>query len=132
VGYTAGNDVSSRRIEGANPLYLPQAKTYDGACALGPAIVLASADELRDVSIRCTIQRDGSDVFAGEANTSQMKRTLAELVEYLFRETSFSRGVFLMTGTGIVPGEGFTLLPGDVVTVTVGELTLVNEVDHNP
>ena len=131
VGYTAGNDVSSRSIEGENPLYLPQAKTYDGSCAVGPAIVLAGADELTDLPIRCTIRRDGSEVFAGDARTSQMKRRFLELVEYLMRETSFPDGVFLMTGTGIVPSQGFTLMPGDVVTVKVGELTLVNEVDQN-
>jgi len=131
VGYTAGNDVSSRSIEGENPLYLPQAKTYDGSCAVGPAIVLAGADELTDIPIHCSIHRGGGEVFAGDARTSQMKRHLPELVDYLTRETSFPYGVFLMTGTGIVPSQGFTLLPGDVVTVKVGELTLVNEVDQN-
>ena len=132
VGYTAGNDVSSRSIEGENPLYLPQAKTYDGSCALGPAIVLTHPEELTDLPIACTIKRGGREVFAGNARTSQMKRRLPELVEYLFRETTFPHGVFLMTGTGIVPEPGFTLVPGDVVVIEVGELTLVNEVDQNP
>ena len=131
VGYTAGNDVSSRSIEGENPLYLPQAKTYDGSCAIGPDIVLAPVDEMSDIAISCTIRRGGIDVFAGEARTSQMKRDLQELVGYLTRETSFPNGVFLMTGTGIVPPQGFTLMPGDTVTIGVGELTLVNEVDQN-
>ena len=132
VGYTAGNDVSSRSIEGENPLYLPQAKTYDGSCAVGPAIIVADADEMTDLTISCTILRSGEEVFAGEAKTSQMKRSLPELVTYLTRETSFHYGVFLMTGTGIVPPQGFSLLPGDTVSVGVGELTLVNEVDQNP
>ena len=131
VGYTAGNDVSSRSIEGENPLYLPQAKTYDGSCAIGPAIVLAEADELMDLHILCSILRGSMQVFSEEARTSQMKRRLPELVEYLVRETSFPNGVLLMTGTGIVPSHGFTLQPGDIVTVKVGELTLVNEVDQN-
>jgi 2-dehydro-3-deoxy-D-arabinonate dehydratase len=131
VGYTAGNDVSSRRIEGENPLYLPQAKTYDGSCALGPGIVLCEPVEMEGLSIRCSIKRRCKEVFGGEANMSQMKRKLNELVQHLFRETSFPRGVVLMTGTGIVPAEGFTLRAGDEVTIQVGELTLVNEVDSH-
>ncbi|MHB8637108.1 MAG: fumarylacetoacetate hydrolase family protein [Fimbriimonadaceae bacterium] len=131
VGYTAGNDVSSRSIEGENPLYLPQAKTYDGSCALGPGIVLCGVDEMTDLAIRCSIRRSGTDIFVGEARTSQMKRTLPALVEFLTRELSFPGGVFLMTGTGIVPPSDVSLKPGDKVTVEVGELTLVNEVDQN-
>jgi 2-dehydro-3-deoxy-D-arabinonate dehydratase len=131
VGYTAGNDVSSRSIEGENPLYLPQAKTYDGSCALGPGIILASAEDLVDIPIRCAVHRTGRTVFQGDARTSQMKRTLPELVACLTKETSFPHGVFLMTGTGIVPPHDFTLAPGDAVTVTVGRAILVNEVDHN-
>ena len=126
VGYTAGNDVSSRSIEGENPLYLPQAKCYDGACALGPGIVLT--DDPGEVPISLSILRGGKEAFAGEANTSQMKRRYAELVEYLFRETTFPSGVFLMTGTGIVPSSDFTLQAKDRVVVRVGELTLENEV----
>jgi len=131
VGYTAGNDVSSRSIEGENPLYLPQAKCYDGACAIGSEIILASADELRDIPIRLSIIRSGEVVFTGEANTNQMKRNFQELAEFLYREMSFPQGAFLMTGTGIVPTQDFTLLPGDLVRVTVGEVTLENEVAAN-
>ncbi|HWD37353.1 MAG TPA: fumarylacetoacetate hydrolase family protein [Fimbriimonas sp.] len=131
VGYTAGNDVSSRAIEGENPLYLPQAKVYDGSCAIGPSIVLTGRDEMERLPIRCSIQRGDSVVFEGESNVVQMKRSLQELVSFLTKETSFPHGVFLMTGTGVVPDQGFTLLFGDVVTVGVGELELVNEVDHN-
>ena len=126
VGYTAGNDVSSRSIEGENPLYLPQAKCYDGACALGPGIVLV--EDPGAVPIALSIRRAGTVVFAGEANTAQMKRSYIELADFLVRETTFPHGVFLMTGTGIVPGADFTLRSGDEVTVTVGELTLRNGV----
>ncbi len=126
VGYTAGNDVSSRSIEGENPLYLPQAKCYDGSCALGPGIVLV--DEPGETGIHLSIERDGGEVFSGDAHTAQMKRRFTELAEYLTKEMTFPDGVFLMTGTGIVPGDGFTLLAGDVVRITVGELTLENEV----
>ena len=128
VGYTAGNDVSSRDIEGENPLYLPQAKVYDGACALGPGIVLAHPDGMRDLPIRLRISRDGGPVFEGEVSTSRMKRSFEELAGYLGRELTLPNGAFLMTGTGIVPGEEFTLKPGDVVEVSVGELTLENPV----
>jgi 2-dehydro-3-deoxy-D-arabinonate dehydratase len=131
-GYTVGNDVSSRSIEGENPLYLPQAKCYDGACALGPGIVLASAEQMTNLPIKLSIIRGGAVVFTGEANTNQMKRSLEELTEHLTRELTFYRGVFLMTGTCIVPTSEFTLLPGDTVAITVGELMLINEVDQNP
>lgn len=126
VGYTAGNDVSSRSIEGENPLYLPQAKCYDGACALGPGIVLV--EDPGEQPIKLSILRDGREVFAGEANTSQMKRQYRELVEHLYREMTFPNGAFLMTGTGIVPTAEFTLQTGDEVSITVGELTLNNPV----
>jgi 2-dehydro-3-deoxy-D-arabinonate dehydratase len=126
VGYTAGDDVSSRSIEGENPLYLPQAKCYDGACALGPGIVLV--DDPGEQAIALSIVRNGREAFGGAASTGQMKRSYSELVEPLFRETSFPRGAFLMTGTGIVPGSDFTLLTGDRVEVRVGGLTLRNHV----
>ncbi len=126
VGYTAGNDVSSRSIEGENPLYLPQAKCYEGSCALGPGIVLT--DDPGEVPIDLAIRREGSEAFAGSASTAQMKRGYRELAEYLFREMRFRAGAFLMTGTGIVPGPEFTLQSGDAVRVTVGELTLENDV----
>ena len=128
VGYTAGNDVSSRDIEGENPLYLPQAKVYDGACALGPGIVLAGPESVRDVPIRLRIRRGGEAVFEGAVETSRMKRSPEELAVYLGRELAFPAGAFLMTGTGIVPGEDFTLQPGDAVEISVGDLVLENEV----
>jgi len=128
VGYCAGNDVSSRDIEGENPLYLPQAKVYDGSCALGPGIVLADPEAMRALPVRLAILRGGTEVFAGETSTSQMARGIEELAAYLFRELSFPYGAFLMTGTGIIPPDSFTLRPADVVRISVGELTLVNPV----
>ena len=128
VGYCAGNDVSSRDIEGENPLYLPQAKVYDGSCALGPGIELAPADALRDLPVHLSITRGGLQAFTGDTRTSQMARTLEELVAYLTTELSFPHGAFLMTGTGIIPPESFSLLPGDLVRVSVGALTLENPV----
>jgi 2-dehydro-3-deoxy-D-arabinonate dehydratase len=127
VGYCAGNDVSSRDIEGENPLYLPQAKVYNGSCALGPGIVLAGPDDLRNLSIGLKIAREGQFVFEGETRTSRMKRRFEDLVAYLYRELDFPRGAFLMTGTGIVPHESFSLASGDRVRVEVGDLVLENE-----
>ena len=130
-GYTAGNDVSSRDIEGENPLYLPQAKVYNGSCALGPAIVLISSEaELNSLPIGLEIERAGQVVFTGDASTAQMKRTFTELAAYLFRELDFPAGAFLMTGTAIVPPESFSLAPGDRVRVRVGELLLENPVSR--
>ena len=128
VGYTAGNDVSSRSIEGENPLYLPQAKVYDGSCALGPGLVVAEADAMRDLSVRLVIERGGRTAFDGETRTSQLKRSLEEIANWLFAELDFPGGAFLMTGTGIVPPDDFTLKPGDAVRIRVGDLTLENEV----
>lgn len=128
VGYTAGNDVSSRDIEGENPLYLPQAKVYDGSCSLGPGIVLCGPDSMRDLPINLEIRRGGESIFQGQVDTSQMKRSPEELAEYLGKELAFPAGAFLMTGTGIVPEDDFTLGAGDVVGISVGELTLENEV----
>jgi len=128
VGYTAGNDMSSRDIEGQNPLYLPQAKTYDGSCAVGPAIRLASAEELADLSIQLEIRRGGAVVFAGDTATSRMKRTFPDLAAWLYRELAFPYGSLLMTGTGIVPPDHFTLQRGDVIRVTIGGLGLENAV----
>ncbi len=128
VGYTAGNDMSSRSIEGENPLYLPQAKIYNAACALGPAIHLLSGEDLSDLPIRLTIRRAGQAVFQGNTSTAKMNRKLEELVTYLYRELSFPQGAFLLTGTGIVPPEDFTLAHRDQITVTVGDLTLTNEI----
>ncbi len=121
VGYTVGNDVSSRSIEGENPLYLPQAKVFDACCALGPVITLAGENDLdpRDLTIRLSIMRGGSAVFQGETSTARMKRTPDELAAYLFRDQTFPDGVFLMTGTGIVPPDDFTLAAGDAVEITI-------------
>jgi 2-dehydro-3-deoxy-D-arabinonate dehydratase len=128
VGYTAGNDVSSRDIEGENPLYLPQAKVYDGSCSLGPGIILCGPDSMRELRIVMEIRRGGEAVFEGGVYTSQMKRSPEELAEYLGKELAFPAGAFLMTGTGIVPDDDFTLGAGDVVGISVGDLFLENEV----
>jgi 2-dehydro-3-deoxy-D-arabinonate dehydratase len=128
VGYTAGNDVSSRDIEGENPLYLPQAKVYDGSCSLGPGIVVCGPDAMRDLDITMSIRRGDDTIFEDEVDTSQMKRQPEELAEYLGKELTFPVGAFLMTGTGIVPGDDFTLKVGDGVVISVGELVLENEV----
>ena len=129
VGYCAGNDVSSRDIEGENPLYLPQAKVYNGSCALGRGILLCEPEEIIDVPIRLKIRRADETVFAGETTTETMKRTLAELVEYLTCELDFPHGVFLMTGTCLVPGNDFTLQPEDLVSIQVGALKIENRVN---
>jgi 2-dehydro-3-deoxy-D-arabinonate dehydratase len=128
VGYTAGNDVSSRDIEGENPLYLPQAKVYDGSCSLGPGIVLSDPDAMRDLRITMSIRRGDALVFEDEIDTSQMKRLPEELASYLGKELAFPGGAFLMSGTGIVPEDDFTLEPGDLVRISVGDLVLGNEV----
>jgi 2-dehydro-3-deoxy-D-arabinonate dehydratase len=128
IGFTIGNDMSSRDIEGANPLYLPQAKVYDGSAALGPGVLLG--DGLPpETEIRLHIERGGIQVFSGCTAISQMRRSLACLVEYLFRDNSFPHGCFLMTGTGIVPPAEFTLSAGDVIHVTIPPIgTLTNTV----
>jgi 2-dehydro-3-deoxy-D-arabinonate dehydratase len=128
VGYTAGNDVSSRDIEGANPLYLPQAKVYDGSCSLGPGIVLAGPDSMGDLRITMSVARGDEVVFEDTVDTSQMKRSPEELAAFLGKELTFPGGALLMTGTGIVPEDDFTLKPGDMVEISVGDLVLKNEV----
>ena len=128
AGFCAGNDVSSRDIEGANPLYLPQAKVYNGSCALGPGILLCGVEVLRDLAIELVVHRAGRSIFRGATRTSQLKRPLQALVDYLRRELDFPHGVLLMTGTGIVPPDDFSLAPGDAVRITIGELTLENPV----
>jgi len=130
VGYTVGNDVSSRDIEGENPLYLPQAKVYRQCCALGPYILLEEEERgHRNFDVRLTIERRGEQIFGGETSTSQMKRRFDELVAYLGRENLFPDGAFLLTGTGIVPPDSFTLQAGDVVRIEVpGIGTLCNPV----
>jgi 2-dehydro-3-deoxy-D-arabinonate dehydratase len=129
VGYCAGNDVSSRNIEGENPLYLPQAKVYNRSCALGHGIFLCDPELIQDIPIRLEIQRAGERIFNGESNTSGMKRSFPELVEFLTRELDFPQGVFLMTGTCLVPDD-FTLQPEDVVTVQVGKTKIENKVSR--
>jgi 2-dehydro-3-deoxy-D-arabinonate dehydratase len=127
VGYCAGNDVSSRDIEGENPLYLPQAKIYNGSCALGHGILLSESGLIQNLPIRMEIRRGNETIFRGEANTASMKRRLPELVEFLTRELDFPQGVFLMTGTCLVP-DNFTLHTEDVVIIQVGEMQIQNSV----
>jgi 2-dehydro-3-deoxy-D-arabinonate dehydratase len=130
VGYTVGNDMSSRDIEGENPLYLPQAKLYDGSCALGPWITLAAAmPPLDQITIELVIQRAGKPEFTGTTSIAQMARSFADLIGWLARDNSFPQGVILLTGTGIVPGDDFTLRPGDVIHITIAGIgTLSNTV----
>jgi len=128
IGYCAGNDVSSRDIEGENPLYLPQAKIYNGSCALGHGIWICEPTAIKDIPIRLQVYRGDETIFDGNANTSSMKRTLPELVEFLTRELDFPQGVFLMTGTCLVPDGEFTLQPDDVVAIQIGELMIENNV----
>jgi len=130
VGYTIGNDVSSRSIEGENTLYLPQAKTYDGSCAIGPAIVPVGEVE-PPFTIRMTIERDSVVVYDDDTTTSEMRRSFEELAGYLGRALTFPVGAFLMTGTGIVPDPPFTLDAGDIVRIAIEDLgTLRNEVER--
>ncbi len=129
VGYTIGNDMSSRSIEGENPLYLPQAKTYDGCAALGPCLYVPNTPLSADTQIAIKIKRHGEAVFEGSIAISQMKRGHQELVGYLFKECSFSEGCFLMTGTGIVPPNDFTLKIADEITISIENIgTLWNVV----
>jgi 2-dehydro-3-deoxy-D-arabinonate dehydratase len=129
VGYCAGNDVSSRSIEGANPLYLPQAKVYTGSCALGPGIQLAEVEAMTDLPISLEIERGEAVIFEEALSTSQIKRDLRTLVSYLCMELSFPNGVYLMTGTGIVPPDEFTLQAGDYVRVRIANLELGTPVE---
>ena len=119
IGYTVGNDMSSRDIEGENPLYLPQAKVYDRSCALGPCVRLATEPISKNVSISMKIVRAGQDVFTGNTSLTELKRNPKELVEYLFRDNSFPHGACLMTGTGIVPNDEFTLRSGDGIHISI-------------
>lgn len=122
VGFTIGNDMSSRSIEGENTLYLPQAKVFDGCCALGPAIALARDFSPANRKIALEIRRHGAVLYAGETSTSNMRRTIAELVECVGRDQTFPVGFFLLTGTGVVPPADVTLEDGDVVTIRIEEL----------
>ena len=131
VAYTIGNDVSSRSIEGENPLYLPQAKTYRGSCAIGPCLVpVAEAPDPAEMEIRLAIARDGEPVFEGSTQVALLKRGLGELVDWLFRAQDFPVGVALLTGTSIVPAPEFTLRAGDEVRIAISGLgELVNTVE---
>jgi 2-dehydro-3-deoxy-D-arabinonate dehydratase len=129
IGYTIGNDVSSRDIEGENPLYLPQAKVYDGSCAIGPCILLSSEPLSPTTEIAIEIFRQGHAVFTESTTLAELKRGPLELVEYLYREVSFPHGAFLMTGTGIVPPDEFSLDHGDVIKISIDQIgTLENTV----
>ena len=120
VGFTIGNDMSSRDIEGENVLYLPQAKIYEHSCAVGPWIVVGrSEDEARQWTIGLEIRRSGQTVFAGDTRAGQIKRTFAELVDYLYRSQAFPNGAVLLTGAGVVPPDDFTLAAGDAVRITI-------------
>lgn len=128
VGYTIGNDMSSRDIEGENPLYLPQAKVYDGSCALGPCVAICS-EPPRTTAIQIEIVRAGKTVFSGSTTLAELKREPKELVSFLYRDNSFPQGAFLMTGTGVVPGDEFTLASRDVIRIRIdGVGTLENGV----
>jgi 2-dehydro-3-deoxy-D-arabinonate dehydratase len=128
-GYTIGNDMSSRDIEGENPLYLPQAKIYDGACALGPAVLIREDPLPPGTTIALRILRGGTTAFEGSTTLAQMRRTPEELVQFLYRETSFPQGCVLLTGTGVVPPDEFTLREGDAIAITIEPIgTLENVV----
>jgi len=129
TGYTIGNDMSSRDIEGENPLYLPQAKVYDRSCALGPCLLISEQSLPASTEIGIEIRRDGESAFSGSTTLKEMKRKPEELVEYLYHSSSFPHGCFLLTGTGIVPPDSFTLQAGDEIRITISPIgTLVNVV----
>ena len=129
IGYTIGNDMSSRSIEGENPLYLPQAKTYDACAALGPCIYVTDKPLDNSTTISLTIDRANKKIFEGSIAISQIKRTLQELVSFVYRECSFPYGCLIMTGTGIVPGSDFTLQSGDKIKISIDHIgELVNTV----
>lgn len=129
IGYTIGNDMSSRSIEGENPLYLPQAKTYDACAAIGPCIYITNKPLDGNTNIHLEIIRSNKNVFEGNVAISQMKRSLEELVSFVYRECSFPRGCLIMTGTGIVPPNDFTLKSGDEIRITIDHIgTLINTV----
>jgi 2-dehydro-3-deoxy-D-arabinonate dehydratase len=131
VGYTIGNDMSSRSIEGENPLYLPQAKTYDACAALGPCIYVTEEPLPKTTNIGLEIFRMGKSAFSGKVGFGQMRRKPEELVSFVFRECSFPHGCLVMTGTGIVPGHDFTLKSGDEIRITIDHIgTLVNTVRY--
>jgi 2-dehydro-3-deoxy-D-arabinonate dehydratase len=127
LGYAVANDMSSRDIEGENPLYLPQAKVYDRSCALGPCVLVSSDPLPPSTGIHLDILRGGRSAFTGRIALTELKRDPKTLVEYLYRDNSFPRGSFLLTGTGIVPPDTFTLQAGDEIRITIDAIgTLVN------
>jgi 2-dehydro-3-deoxy-D-arabinonate dehydratase len=129
VGYSVGNDMSSRDIEGENPLYLPQAKVYDGSCAIGPGLLFTDQPLAPTTAIRLAIRRGGAVVFEGQTTTGQIKRGFDELAGWLYRETTFPVGAYLFTGTGIVPPDAFTLTGGDEIAISIDGIgTLTNTV----
>ena len=125
IGFTVGNDMSSRDIEGENPLYLPQAKVYDRSCALGPCVLVQNTLPA-ETQISMRIRRENDEVFSGETELSNIKRSFDELIDYLYRENSFPAGCFLMTGTGIVPPDSFTLQKGDTVEIAIEPIGILN------
>lgn len=130
VGYTVGNDMSSRDIEGENPLYLPQAKVYDGSCAIGPCVYFSQEPLGQDTEIRISIYREGIAIFQDSTQIRKIKRSFPELVHYLYRETSFPYGCLLMTGTGVVPPNDLTLHHGDEIEISIEPIgTLRNVVE---
>ena len=130
IGYTCGNDLSCRDIEGENPLYLPQAKVFKGCAAVGPGILIAEKPIARETAIQCEIVRAGQNIFSGNTTLEQLKRTPEELAGWLFKEDTFPQGCYMMTGTGIVPPDDFTLKAGDEMRITIeGIGTLVNAMD---
>src|SRR5580692_10073066 len=132
-GYTIGNDMSSRSIEGENPLYLPQAKVYDRSAALGPGLYVPAAPIVSSTVIRMSIMRGAELAYRGEVAISQIKRSLTELASWLYRESDFPAGCFLMTGTCLVPGNDFTLKEGDQVEISIDGIgTLANSVGYKP
>ena len=128
TGYAVGNDMSSRDIEGENPLYLPQAKVYDRSCALGPCLLISEETLAASTEIRLEILRNGAAAFLGSTTLKEMKRKPEELVEYLYRSSSFPQGCFLFTGTGVVPPDSFTLQHGDEIRITIPPIGTLSNV----
>lgn len=129
VGYTIGNDMSSRDIEGENPLYLPQAKIYNGSCSLGPCVLLSPEPMPKTTTVKLEIARQGKTAYTGSTTLAELKRDPQELAGFLFRDNSFPQGVFLMTGTGVVPADDFTLSSGDIIQISIDGIgTLENYV----
>lgn len=130
--YTIGNDMSSRDIEGENPLYLPQAKMYERSAAIGPCLYIPSQPISPDTFINILIERNNQQMFKESIQINRMKRSLTELAKWLYKECEFKNGCYLMTGTGMVPPNDFTLMPGDIVTIEIENIgTLINVVAHN-